>query len=110
MREDPSIKGDPKLAPMVDDTLRLTYLAHANQLLEQNKLDESYGEFGEALKIAPNDPEALDGQKRVILAKNYALMEANWGKDDDAAIKALEENMILRPGLPGHPRRSCTRC
>ena len=26
-------------------------------------------------------------------------MEANWGKDDDAAIKALEENMILDPGF-----------
>ena len=26
-------------------------------------------------------------------------MEAAWGKDDDAAIKALEENMILDPGF-----------
>jgi outer membrane biosynthesis protein TonB len=26
-------------------------------------------------------------------------MEAAWGKDDDAAIKALEDNMILDPGF-----------
>jgi tetratricopeptide (TPR) repeat protein len=99
VREDPAVKADPKIAPMVDDTLRQTHVGFGNQLLEQNKLDDSYGQFAEALKLAPNDPEALDGQKRVILTKNYALMEAAWGKDDDAAIKALEENMILDPGF-----------
>ena len=26
-------------------------------------------------------------------------MEANWGKDDDSAIKALEENMLLDPNF-----------
>ena len=97
LREDPAIKADPKVAPMVDDTLRMTHVVYGRQLLEQNRLDDSYGQFAEALKIAPNDPEALDGQKRVILSKNYALMEAAWGKDDDAAIKPLEENMILDP-------------
>jgi serine/threonine-protein kinase len=99
LREDPTIKADQKVAPMVDDTLRQTFIAFGLQLLEQNKLDDSYAQFAEALKIAPNDPEALDGQKRVILTKNYAAMEAAWGKDDDAAINALEENMILDPGF-----------
>jgi tetratricopeptide (TPR) repeat protein len=99
MREDPAVKADPKVAPMVDDALRMAYILNGRQLLEQNKLDDSYGQFAEALKIAPNDPEALDGQKQVILTKNYGIMEAAWGKDDDAAIKALEENMILDPGF-----------
>ena len=39
------------------------------------------------------------GQKQIILAKNYAIMEAAWGKDDDAAIKALEENMLIDAGF-----------
>jgi len=99
MRDDPSVKADAKVAPMVDDTLRMTYVVYGRQLLEQNKLDDSYAQFAEALKIAPNDPEALDGQKQVILTKNYGIMEANWGKDDEAAIKALEDNMILDPGF-----------
>ena len=99
VRDDPAVKADPNVGAMVNETLRLTHVVHGNQLLEQNKLEESYGQFGEALKITPNDPEALDGQKRVILTKNYALMEASWGQDDEAAVKALEENMILDPGF-----------
>jgi serine/threonine-protein kinase len=99
MRDDPAVKADAKIAPMVDDTLRMTHIVYGRQLLEQNKLDDSYGQFAEALKIAPNDADAVAGQKQVILTKNYGIMEANWDKDDEAAIKALEENMILDPGF-----------
>ncbi|MGE3907914.1 MAG: protein kinase [Chloroflexota bacterium] len=99
LRDDPAVKGNQQLAAQVDETLRKAHVVYGNQLLEQNKLDDSYAQFGEALKILATDQEALDGQKRVILTKNYATMEANWGKDEDTAIKALEENMALDPNF-----------
>ena len=64
---------------------------------EQSNPDGAYEQFGAALKVRPNDPTAKAGQDEIILAKNYAIMEAAWGKDDDAAIKALEENMLMNP-------------
>ena len=79
----------------MDELLRKVYIAHGNQLLDQNEIDDSYAQFGEALKLVPNDHEATEGQKRVILTKNYATMEASWGKDAEAAIAALENNMQL---------------
>ena len=97
LRDDPGVKADPQVAGTVNDTLRQTYVAYGNHLLDQGKLDDAWSQFGEALKITPNDPDATDGQKRVILNKNYGIMEANWGKDDEAAIKALEDNMTLNP-------------
>jgi hypothetical protein len=97
VRQDPAINGDPSIVTVVDQTLVGTHNAYGNQLLDQGKLDDAYGQFGEALKIAPNDSVATDGQKRVVLTKNYGIMEANWGKDDEAAINALEQNMQLDP-------------
>ena len=99
LRDDPIVKADQTTASLVDQTLAQTHVLYGNQLLDQGKLDDSYGQFAEALKLTPNDQEAQDGQKRVILNKNYGIMEANWGKDDDAAIKALEENMVIDAGF-----------
>ncbi|MCC6178578.1 MAG: protein kinase [Chloroflexi bacterium] len=97
LKADSAVKADKNTASTVDETLRKTYVAYGNQLLDQERLDDAWAQFGEALKMAPNDPEATDGQKRVTLTKNYAVMEANWGKDDEAAINALEANMKLDP-------------
>jgi hypothetical protein len=98
IRQDPAVKADRGLAAMVDETLRRAHLAHGNRLLEQGKLDDSYAQFKAILDIAPGDPDAIDGQKRVILAKNYQIMEANWDSDDEAAIGALEANMQIDAG------------
>ena len=54
-------------------------------------------QYAEALKVRPNDAAAADGQKQIVLAKNYAIMEANWGKDDERAIQALEEIRAAAP-------------
>jgi hypothetical protein len=75
------------------------HMAFAKSLLQQNNQDGAYEQFGAALKIRPNDPTAKAGQDGIILAKNYAIMEAAWGKDDDAGIKALEENMLIDPNF-----------
>ena len=99
VRRDPGVQSDPTLASVVAENLRKSHLLYGNQLLERGQLDDSYAQFGEALKITPNDPDALNGQTRVVLIRNYAVMEANWGKDDDRAIQALEENMTLDPGF-----------
>ncbi len=89
--------GDPD-APGVDQALYGAHVAYARALQEQNSLDESYNEYGEALKLKPGDPAALDGQKQAALAQNWKRMEAaSANNDDDYAIAALEEIMRLDP-------------
>ena len=73
-------------------------MGFARTLVDQGNTDGAYEQFGGALKVRPGDPAAKGGQDQIILAKNYAIMEAAWGKDDERAIKALEENMLLDPG------------
>jgi hypothetical protein len=73
------------------------HMAFAQALLQQSNPDGAYGEFGAALKVRPNDPAAKAGQDGIILAKNYTIMEANWDRDTDTAIRALEDNMLIDP-------------
>jgi S1-C subfamily serine protease len=77
--------------PSLDETLYQAFLKHGQITLGRNELDLSYAMFAEALKLKPNDPAAQDGQKQVVLAKNWAKMEATWTTDQDASIAALEE-------------------
>jgi serine/threonine-protein kinase len=82
----------------LDDALYKAHLGYGQQLFEQGQPDASYAEFGEALKLRPDDPAALDGQKQIVLAKLWATMEATWDKDDAAASDALEQILALDPG------------
>jgi eukaryotic-like serine/threonine-protein kinase len=91
-------QANPTLAGL-DDAEYDIRMGFARTLLEQGNPDGAYEQFGGALKIRPGDAAAKDGQQQIILAKNYAIMEASWGKDDEAAIKALEDNMILDAGF-----------
>jgi len=72
-------------------------MAFAQALQKEGNTDGSYQQFGAALAVRPNDPAAKTGQDTIILTKNYAIMEAAWGKDDEAGIKALEDNMLINP-------------
>ncbi len=83
--------------PGVDDARYDTRMAFAKSLLDQGNSDGAYAQYAEALKVRPNDAAASDGQKQIVLAKNYAMMEANWGKDDERAIQALEEIRAAAP-------------
>jgi hypothetical protein len=83
-------QSDPNL-PELDEALYEAHLGFGRVLLEEGRLDHSYGEFGEALKLKPNDPAGLDGQKQVVLVKNWNKMEAEWSRNPEAAITALEE-------------------
>jgi eukaryotic-like serine/threonine-protein kinase len=89
-------KADPALAGL-DDTQYDIHMAFARALFDGGNLDGSYQQFEAALAVRPNDPVAQTGRTQIILTKNYALMEATWDRDQDAAIKALEENMQLDP-------------
>jgi serine/threonine-protein kinase len=86
--------SDPSLAGL-DDAEYDLHMAFARALVEQGNADGGYEQFGAALRVRPNDGAAVEGQRQIVLAKNYAVMEAAWGKDDDAAIKALDENMAI---------------
>jgi len=88
--------SSPTLADL-DATEYDVHMAFAQTLLQQSNPDGAYGQFAAALKVRPNDPAAKAGQDGIVLAKNYAIMEANWDKDVDIAIKALEENMLVNP-------------
>jgi tetratricopeptide (TPR) repeat protein len=91
-------RGDPD-APELGEVLYQAHLGFGRKLLEEGRLDHSYGEFGEALKLKPDDPAALDGQKQVVLVKNWNKMEAEWGRNPEAAIAALEEIVHLDPNF-----------
>jgi hypothetical protein len=87
---------NPTLADL-DNAEYDVHMAFAQALLKENNADGAYQQFGGALKIRPGDQAAKSGQDGIVLAKNYAIMEASWGRDDDAGIKALDENMSINP-------------
>jgi tetratricopeptide (TPR) repeat protein len=89
-------KTNPTLAGL-DDAEYDIRMGFARTLLDQGNADGAYAQFDGALKIRPGDAAAKKGEDEIILAKNYAIMEANWGKDDEAAIKALDENFARDP-------------
>jgi hypothetical protein len=91
-------KANPAL-PGLDDTQYDVHMAFARSLLEAGNLDGSYQQFEAALRVRPNDSAAQAGRNQIVLTKNYAIMEAAWDTDQEAAIKALEENMQLDPGF-----------
>jgi serine/threonine-protein kinase len=86
--------ANPTLAGL-DDARYDVHMAFARSLLDQGNLDGSYEQFGAALGVRPNDPTARAGQDDVVLTKNYRIMEEAWDRDDERAIKALEENMAI---------------
>jgi hypothetical protein len=89
--------ANPSLAGL-DDAEYDIRVGFARSLLEQGNADAAYEQFGGALKVRPGDPTATNGQNQIILAKNYAIMEAAWDTDIDLAINALEENMARDAG------------
>jgi S1-C subfamily serine protease len=85
--------SDPA-SPGLDEALYEAHLRHGHLTLGRGDWDLSYAMFAEALRLKPNDQASLDGQKQVVLSKNWAKMESTWSSDADASIAALEE--ILR--------------
>jgi serine/threonine protein kinase/tetratricopeptide (TPR) repeat protein len=88
--------------PGLDDALARAHVARGNVLLEQGDLDGAWARFDAALRTIANQPAALEGQKQVVLKKCWLRMEAAWGKDDDAAINALECVLQTDPGYGGN--------
>lgn len=99
LRREPDVVANPKLLAAVEAALLKAHIQYGDQLLDGNLLDESYQQYALARSLAPDDPDAISGQNRVTLTRNYQAMEANWGKDDEAAIRALEENMAIDSGF-----------
>jgi tetratricopeptide (TPR) repeat protein len=86
----------PETPGLADDLVR-AYLAHGATALGQSEFDLSYAMFGEVLKRRPDDASAKDGQKQVVLARNWHDMEAAWEPDLNKSIAALDEIMALDP-------------
>ena len=86
-------RANPTLAGL-DDAEYDIRMGFARTLQGQGNLDGAYEQLEGALRVRPGDAAAKAGQDPIVLAKNYATMEAAWGKDDDLAIRALEENML----------------
>jgi serine/threonine-protein kinase len=83
--------------PAASEALYQAHLRYAKTLLEEGDLDSSYRQYGDALALKPDQMEAREGQKQVVLAKNWRLVERNWGKDDDLAAGALDEILTHNP-------------
>jgi serine/threonine-protein kinase len=86
-----ALKGADPSSPGVDDLLLRALLAHGTVLLEAGDIDGSWAAYGKVLELRPDNADARAGQTRVVSVKKYREMEANWGKDDDAALAAAAE-------------------
>jgi hypothetical protein len=92
-----ALKRRDGTSPELEEALYQAYLEHGQETLGRGDLDLSYAMFTEAARLRPNDPAAYDGQTQVVLAKDWARMEAAWTTDPDASIAALEEILRLDP-------------
>ncbi|MCC7369467.1 MAG: protein kinase [Chloroflexi bacterium] len=81
--------------PGLDDAQYDVHMAFGRSLLDGGNIDGSIEQFESALKVRPGDGAAQDGRKQALLTRNYAQMEAAWDRDQELAIKLLEENMQL---------------
>jgi hypothetical protein len=86
-----AVKQSDPTAPGLNDLLYRASMAHAKRLLDAGELDAAWGLYAQALELRPDDAAAKDGQKQIVLAKNWRTMESAWGKDDDAALGAAQE-------------------
>ncbi|MFN8633423.1 MAG: protein kinase [Chloroflexota bacterium] len=83
--------------PGLQDTIFKAHVEYGTALGNRGELDTSLAEFDEALKLRPNDQPTVDAQRFALLKKLWNDMEKNWGKNDDAAIDALEKIMAVQP-------------
>jgi serine/threonine protein kinase len=84
--------------PRLDDLLFNVHLAYGEDLLDAQELDTSWGQFEAALELRPQNADAVDGKRQIVLAKNWRQMEATWSADPDMAINALETILQLDAG------------
>ncbi|MFN8523101.1 MAG: protein kinase [Chloroflexota bacterium] len=78
----------------------LAYDGHVGlgrQLLDRGDIDGADKQIAAAMTLRPNEPTVLDLWLQSGLRRNWLVMEANWGKNEDAAIEALEQIMKLDP-------------
>ena len=102
-------QSNPTLAGL-DDAEYDIRMGFAQALVEQSNPDGAYEQYDGALKIRPGDAAAKAGQDQIILAKNYAIMEAAWGKDDDTGDQGARRELARSTRATARPAPSCTRC
>ena len=84
--------------PRLDEALFIMYMTYGEKLLQVQEFDASWGQFEAALVLRPQDADAEDGKRQIILAKNWRQMEAAWSGDPDTAIAALDTILQLDAG------------
>lgn len=92
------VKQRSPSTPGIDDLLVQAYLDQGQALLQRGDADGSLSAFAEALKLRPNDPQAVDGQRRANLASLRRRAETAAGSDPEAAIAALEQLLQIEAG------------
>jgi serine/threonine-protein kinase len=88
----PTLPGLPELVAAV-------YVRRGQALSESGQHDEAIAAFDVALEAQPGHAEASAGKKQATLQKLWDQMEAAWGKDEDAALKAAEEIFSTDPSF-----------
>jgi serine/threonine-protein kinase len=93
-------RSDPA-TPGLDDALVEAYVSDGRQLLERGRLADADLRISQALVLRPTDGAALHIRREVDLAQGWAAMEAAWGKDDEAAIRAARQVFAIDPTYRG---------
>ena len=88
--------SNPSLAGL-DDADYDIRMAYAQALQKRATRTAAMSSSARRSRSARTIRPRSQARTQIILAKNYAIMEQAWGKDDDAGIKALEENMLINP-------------
>jgi tetratricopeptide (TPR) repeat protein len=77
----------PDLAP----TLARAYVTRGQDALARDDLDASGTAFDKALVVRSDEEAAQVGRRRVLARRAWMQVDAAWGKDDEAVLKALEQ-------------------
>ncbi|MFN8524500.1 MAG: protein kinase [Chloroflexota bacterium] len=94
-----AIKQTDPQTPGLNDALVDARMRLAEALFKRSDFDGAEAQVVEADKLMPGNAEIGRAMSEVRSGRLYAQMEAAWGKDDEAAIAALEQIMTINPGF-----------
>jgi tetratricopeptide (TPR) repeat protein len=88
---------DSTNATATDELVR-AHLSYGAALLEANDYDGSESQYDAVLQLNPGQPDAMNGEQQVLLARDWDRMNANWSSDAATALSAAEEIYRLDSG------------
>jgi hypothetical protein len=97
-------RADPS-TPGLDNAEIRARVGFGQELVARSDFDRAIGEFDQALKLSPNESAAIQGRRQAELGKLWAQVDANWDKNEDAVVGALEAILKIDPNARGGEAR-----